>query len=270
MNNPETITYLAGVARSGTSWLGQIFDSSPKVRFSFQPLFAYEFKNRVNEDSTTSEFRHLIVDIYNTQSSFLNQDDKRLSGEYPFFKKAEFTPHLVLKENRYQYIIEPLMRNIKNVILVGIIRNPNAVINSWMKNPKEFPVGSVPLKEWRFGDCKNKGHEDFFGYYKWKEVANLYLDLHDKWPSRVYVIRYEDLVRNTEKIVKDIFAFCSIEYNKQTSDFLRICSNSHINSPYSVFKDKRVVSQWKYELDPYITTEITNDLSGTRLEQFIN
>ena len=207
MNKPETITCLAGVARSGTSWLGQIFDSSPKVRFRFQPLFAYEFKNRVAEDSSTDEFRYLIEDIYNTQSSFLNQDDKRESGEYPTFIKSDSTPHLVFKENRYQYIIEPMMRKCPKVKLVGIIRNPNATINSWMKNPKEFPPGSVPLQEWRFGDCKNQGREDFFGYYKWKEVANLYLDLRDKWPGRVYVLRYEDLVESPMEIVKEMFSY---------------------------------------------------------------
>ena len=81
MSRPETVTYLAGVARSGTSWLGQIFDSSTNVRFRFQPFFAYEFKNRVNEDSSRDEFIHLLENIYNTESSFLNQDDKRNSGE---------------------------------------------------------------------------------------------------------------------------------------------------------------------------------------------
>ena len=269
MSRPETVTYLAGVARSGTSWLGQIFDSSTNVRFRFQPFFAYEFKNRVNEDSSRDEFIHLLENIYNTESSFLNQDDKRNSGEYPVFTKTEYTPHLVLKENRYQYIIEPLMRKCPEVKLVGIIRNPNAVLNSWMKNPKEFPPGSIPLEEWRFGNCKNQGHEDFFGYYKWKEVSNLYLDLHDKWPDRVYVLRYEDLVESPVKVIQDIFLFCSITYSKQTEKFLHKSSSSHIDSPYSVFKDKAVVNKWKNELDPYITTEIAHDLSGTRLERFI-
>ena len=268
-NNPDTITYLAGVARSGTSWLGQIFDSSPEVRFSFQPFFSYEFKNKVNEDSTQSEFDQLLKDIYNCDSSFLTQEDKRKSGEYPTFKKTSNTGNMVFKENRYQYIIEPLMRKCHKVQLVGIIRNPNAVLNSWMKNPKEFPSESDPMKEWRFGDCKNRGHEDFFGYYKWKETSNLYLDLQSKWPSRVYVLKYEDLVCSTVEVVKDLFDFCKINFNNQTEDFICKSTNNHNDSPYSVYKNKLVVSQWKEELDSYIIKEIINDLSGTRLAQFI-
>ena len=164
MKLPKTTTYIAGVARSGTSWLGQIFNSSPDVRFKFQPLFAYEFKNRVDVDSKGSDFQKLIYSMYEKESKFLCQSDKQQSGDYPIFKKNNITPHLVFKENRYQYIIEPMMRNCLDMKLVGIIRNPNATINSWIKNPKEFPNGSNPLKEWRYGDCKNQGHEDFFGY----------------------------------------------------------------------------------------------------------
>jgi hypothetical protein len=268
-NNVKTITYLAGVARSGTSWLGQIFNSSPKVRFSFQPFFSYEFKNMVNEDSTDEEFKQLFKEIYNANSSFLSQKDKQKSGDYPIFQKTNNSNHLVLKENRYQYMIEPLMRKCTNVQLVAMIRNPNAVLNSWIKNPKEFPAGSIPLKEWRFGACKNKGPEDFFGYYKWKETSNIYLDLQSKWPGRVYVLRYEDLVASTVKTVTNLFDFCKIPFNDQTYDFINKSTNTHIDSPYSVYKNKGVVNQWKQELDSYITNEIKNDLKGTRLEIYL-
>lgn len=264
------VTYIAGVARSGTSWLGQIFNSSPEIIFKFQPLFAYEFKNRINEDSTKKEFQNLFKDMMKLESDFLDQKDKLNSKDYPIFNKQKNISHLVFKENRYQNVIEPMMRKYENIKLVGIIRNPNGCLNSWMKLPKEFPVGSDPLKEWRYGDCKNKGNEDFFGFYKWKEVANLYLDLKDKWPDRVYVIAYEDLIKNTLDIVKEMFSFCDIEFTKQTEDFLLSCNKKHDESPYSVFKDTNLVmNQWKDELHPYITKEIKADLQGTRLEQFL-
>ena len=36
--------------RSGSSWLGQILNSSPKVCFRFQPLFSYAFKDYLNDN----------------------------------------------------------------------------------------------------------------------------------------------------------------------------------------------------------------------------
>ncbi|MDZ7795669.1 MAG: sulfotransferase domain-containing protein [Candidatus Marinimicrobia bacterium] len=109
---------------------------------------------------------------------------------------------MVFKENRYQSVIEPMLRKNKELLFIGIIRNPCAVLNSWMKNEKEFPPNCSPLKDWRFGNCKNQGNEDYFGFYKWKEVAHMYLDLKDKYPKRVYIIKYEDLVDKPHYSVK--------------------------------------------------------------------
>jgi hypothetical protein len=47
----DSIAVISGAARSGTSWLGQILDSSPDVAYRFQPFFAYAFKNFVDFDS---------------------------------------------------------------------------------------------------------------------------------------------------------------------------------------------------------------------------
>jgi len=154
--------------------------------------------------------------------------------------------------------------------MLGIVRHPGAVINSWLQNPKEFPPGSNPRTEWRFGACKNQGRpENFFGYYKWKETTHLYLDLKDRHPEQVRVVRYKDLVDNTDTVVKDIFAFIGLPVAEQTVRFVEACHATHIEGPYSVYKDKGVKDRWKSQLDPYIADEITRDLTGTSLEVFL-
>ncbi len=35
---------LHGAPRSGTTWIGQIFNSAPQVAFRFQPFFAHAFR----------------------------------------------------------------------------------------------------------------------------------------------------------------------------------------------------------------------------------
>ena len=188
--------WVGGVARSGTSWVGQIFNSHPGVRFRFQPLFSYEYKGCVNEESTPEEHMDFLNRLWETESEFLTQADKVRSGEYPEFVQSTDEHTLVFKENRYQSVIEPMLRRVPAAHVIGLVRNPCAVINSWKNNEKEFPPGSVLRDEWRFGACKNSGPEDYFGYYKWKEVANLYLDLAAQYPDRACVVRYEDLVEN--------------------------------------------------------------------------
>lgn len=261
---------IAGAARSGTSWLGQILDSSPDVRFRFQPLFSYAFKGRLDHESTSEDIQNFLEDLYQSNDDFLLQTDKRTSGQYPVFKKSKCADYLVFKENRYQYIWTRILNSTKNLKLVGIIRNPCAVLNSWVKNPKEFPPGSEIQNEWRMGQCKNQGREEeFFGYYKWKEVANLYLDLKAKWPNRVHIVSYEQLVTDTDDQVRRIFRFAELLFHPQTQSFLSECSQKTVDTPYSVFKSKNVKDNWRKDFPKNIADEIYADISGTRLEQFL-
>jgi hypothetical protein len=267
MSRFNSAIYIAGAARSGTSWVGQIFNSSPSVRFKFQPLFAYEFKNQVNEDSSSTDFQNLLEGMYKTDGDFLLQKDKIEAGAYPKFSKSDENI-LVFKENRYQSFIEPMMRKLPNLALLAVIRHPCAVMNSWRNNSKEFPSGCDIRTEWRFGNCKNQGNEDYFGYYKWKEIAHMYLDLKDKYPERTYVLRYEDLVQNPIDMTYEIFDFFNIPLTHQTKDFLTASTTTSQESYYSVYKTADVTEKWKTDLDPYIAEEILADLSGTRLNAF--
>jgi hypothetical protein len=269
MNVLATVTLLMGVARSGTSWIGQVFNSAPDVSFRFQPLFSYEFKNRVDEDSESGEYLQLFRDLLAAETPFLTQRDKQEAGAYPFFQKGGEAPHLVLKENRYHSLIEPMLRRTTHPKVIGIVRNPCAVLNSWRKNAREFPPGSDLAREWRFGMCKNRGTEDYFGYYKWKEVANLYVDLEQQYPGRFRIVRYEETVADPVRVFAELFAFAGIDYGEQTKQFVEQSTSRHDDGYYSVYKASTVAEAWSSELDPYIIEQIAADLRATRLEVFL-
>jgi hypothetical protein len=266
----KEIVLLAGVARSGTSWLGQILDSSPDVAYRFQPLFSYAFKGFLNYNSSKKEYINFFEGIYDSQDVFLLQKDKRQTNQYPSFSKNMNPRILVLKENRYQYIFPKMISLFDHIKMIGIIRHPCAVVNSWIQNPKEFPPGSEVDKEWRFGACKNQGkEEEFFGFYKWREISNLYLDLSEKFPEKVCIIKYNDLVDRTENKVEQIFNFLKIEIEPQTKNFINECNSKHVDGPYSVFKNKKVKDRWRDELNKSIIDEIYFELESTRLEKFL-
>jgi hypothetical protein len=266
----DSVVVIAGVARSGTSWLGEILNSSPEVAYRFQPIFSYAFKNAVNEDSDTAAFERFFDGIYQSDDAFLMQRDKRESGLYPTFAKLPNPRCLAWKEARHQYLFGRMLRLFPNSKLLAIIRHPCAVINSWLRTPTEFPAGADARSEWRLGACKNQGKpENFFGYYKWKETAHMYLDLLDQRPEQVRIVRYGELVESTEKTVDDIFRFVGLPMTQQTTRFLDECNAVHSDNPFSVFKDKTVRNKWKTQLDPYIAEEIENDLRNTRMEAFL-
>lgn len=261
---------VAGAARSGTSWLGQIFDSSPDVAYRFQPFFSYAFRDFVDVDSPRERWQEFFRQLSRSNDPFLLQCDKRQSGEYPNFPKADVPQLLAFKTCRFQYLLGPMLRQVRNARLVGIVRHPAGAIASWLANPKEFPAGADIRSEWRFGGCKNQGREsEFFGYYKWKEIAHLYFDLRDQFPDRVRIVRYEALVDDPQAISQDLFRFAGLPWTQATEDFLARCHATHQESCYSVFKDRSVKDRWKTILPADIQASIQQDLQGTRLEEFI-
>jgi hypothetical protein len=67
----ESIVTIAGVARSGTTWLGEILNSSPHVAYRFQPLFSYAFKDRVGVNSTREEYEAFLRELRRATTFFL-------------------------------------------------------------------------------------------------------------------------------------------------------------------------------------------------------
>jgi hypothetical protein len=261
---------IAGVARSGTSWLGEILNSSPDVAYRFQPLFSYAFKDRVDINSTREEYEAFLRELYASKDPFLLQIDKRKSGVLPTFSKNDSPRVLVMKTARYHYLHIRFLNYFPNLKLLAIVRNPCAVIASWMSNPKEFPVGSDPWSEWRSGACKNQcKEENFFGFYKWRESTNIFIDLQAMFPDRVRVVRYEDLVENPVTISEALFQFVGLPFGDQTKRFLDESRNRHSDSPYAVYKKNNVKDNWRGKLDPRIVKDIEQELAATSLEAFI-
>ena len=263
------VAVIAGCARSGTSWLGQIVDSAPEVAYRFQPFFSHAFRGVVDADSPSSRWRQLFRQLVASHDDFLTQRDKRATGEYPTFTKMDPPRLLALKTCRFQYLLAPMLRCCPESRLIGMIRHPCGALNSWTRNAREFPPAASVQQEWRFGACKNLGREsEFFGYYKWKELAHLYLDLRDQLPNRVTIVSYEALVRDPPATVQRVFDLLHVPIGPQTIRFLESCHADHQTSPYAVYKDPSVCDRWQDELPSAIAREIHADLQGTRLEQF--
>ena len=157
----------------------------------------------------------------------------------PFFQKNVSPTFLVMKKARYHYLHIRFLNYFPNFKLLAIVRNPCAVLASWMSIPNEFPIGCDSWLEWRLGACKNQCKpENFFGFYKWRESTNIFIDLQSMFPDRVRVVRYEDLVENPINITKSLFSFVGLPFGEQTKRFLDESSKHHTENPYAVYKNK--------------------------------
>jgi len=259
--------------RSGSSWIGQIFNSSPKTCFRFQPLFSYAFKSFLNEKSSQEDILDFFAKIAESDDDFLLQKDKIKSGEYPSFSKEDEFTHIVYKEVRYHNIIKNMLTKDNELKVIGLIRSPFAVIDSFLRSPREFrkDQGWREQEEWRYAMKKNLNKsEEFFGYEKWKEVYFNFKELEKEFDERFCMVYYEDLIKDTFNEVERIFNFCNLEVNRQTIKFLNDSKSSEKKSVYSVFRNKIKDDEWKASLNELIFTEISNDLKTNNMNQFLS
>ena len=262
--------WLNGMPRSGTSWLSQIFDSHPNVRFKLSPLFSYAFKDAVNGGSNRDEWLQFLQRVYFTEDDFMDQKHRRKNGEYPVFENKERHPsHLVIKDTRYHNLTKRILTLVPEIKFIHIIRHPCGAINSWIEAPREFPPKANPLREWRSGKCRKTGEEEFWGFEDWKYLTKLYLTLQDKYPDRVMIVRYEELVDEPLHLVGQMFQFANLALHRQTVNFVKDSQSRNVEGEYAVYKQKGVKDKWKQKLNKRIVAQIYADLDGSRLSEFL-
>lgn len=259
-----------GMPRSGTSWLSQIVDSSPQVRFRLSPFFSYAFKNAVNEYSSKEEYERVFQGAYHSDDVFMCRTKERQAGNYPVFEKKDNAPEfLAIKMTRFHNLIFRMLTLFDNLKIVSIVRHPCGVIHSWLTTPKEFPSDANPMQEWRAGTCRKTGPGEFWGFDDWKSVTHFHIDLEQKFPKRFIILQYETLVDHPARETRKLFDFLGLAYTEQTSRFLRSSHQHHAKDPYAVFKSPDVKDRWREELNPIIREAIINEIEDTDLRRFL-
>lgn len=266
----KKVIWLTGMPRSGTNWLSQIIFSHPDVRLKFCPLFSYEFKNELDENSEADEWRHLFKKVYKTKSEYLDQEYLRREGLIPTFSQRNPNPSvLAIKSTRFHNLTHGLLKKCPDIIWVAIVRNPNACIHSWLSNKLEFPADADPLTEWRSGACRKNGPGEFWGFEDWKFVTSMFLELEAKYPDRFRILRYETLVQSAQRQTQLLFDWLGFDFPKQTFDFLSVSQDMHNNHSRSVFKLPSTIDRWLLELDTQISNQIIKELKDTPLSVFL-
>lgn len=267
----EHIIVIIGMPRSGTSWLGQIVDSCPDVRYRLSPLFSYAFKNAVDEHSGIEDYKKVFHGAYLSNDEFMCQTQRRVWGRYPTFAlKLEDPQFLAMKMTRFHNLLRTMINLFENLKMVAIVRHPCGAINSWLTTPEEFPKDADPMKEWRYGHCRKTGPEEFWGFEDWKNVTRLHMSLERQFPHQFIIQRYEALVENCVEETKKFFDFLGLEYTQQTESFLKSSRSTHNNDSYAVFKDPKVKDRWRWELNEQIQEEIILEVENSELRRFVD
>lgn len=245
--------------RSGSTWLGTIFDSHPKTVYKYQPLFSYAFKDCLSFDSTQADVNKFFKAIAVEEDSFLDQSEAKKEGIIPSFPKANSST-IVYKEVRYHHLLSYLLAITSELKVIGLLRNPISTMYSWLNAPKEFEAAWNPLEEWRQAPKKNKGRpEEFYGYEKWKEVAWMFLYLKQAHPERFRLVTYEELNNAPSVVSKSLLSFCGLGWTPQTEKFIEESTKTPSDAPYGVYRQKPQSYAHTRKLHPEIKRAILAD-----------
>lgn len=260
-----------GVPRSGTTWVGNIFNSNPNIIYRHQPLYSYEFKDFLTNESKNEDILRFFDKISKSFDYYTNQWELVNKGLVPNFSKTPTTSNaIVYKEARYHNLLETLLREDDEFKLVGIIRNPMATLLSWKNAGNEFKSNWDFNDEWYNADSKNQGLvENFYGYQKWKEVAELFENLKMEYWDRVHLINYSEFIKNPLRNTKIMFKELGIKIDPQTIRFLKE-SHSETKGTYSVYRKKQFDNDWVGNISEAIVNHIKDDLDNTNLEKYLD
>ena len=220
-----------GCPRSGTSWLGQLFNASESVAYRYQPLFSYEFKDWFGAHGVSAESLAAFGDaLLGAQSDFV------LQALHP--PKLPHPTHLVWKEVRYHQLMPALAALPGLHRLVYIHRPALDVINSWYQAPKEFRAGQDIHAEYLDAPSKNTAPCEYNGFNQWKRSLALALAVKAAQPDKVVLVSYDHLRADPLGQLSALFAATGLPMTEQVRAFVAASTSQHEDDAYSVFRNR--------------------------------
>ncbi|MFV1990358.1 MAG: sulfotransferase [Acidimicrobiales bacterium] len=260
--------FLLGMPRSGTTWLSQMFESSPDFLVRLSPNYSHPLKNQIDLSATRDDWINHLSAAAESDDAFMTQNWRRDTGELATFASTtDVVQYLAIKDTRFHDLYQRAMELLPDALTIYVVRHPGGAINSWWQS-EEFPPDADIVEEWRSGECRKQAPGEYWGFSDWCRLTERYLDLEEQAPHRFRVFRYEDLVWERERVSADLFAFVGCEVPPSTQAFLGESKSRHDDRSYSVYKDPSVAGRWRSELPLEICSSIGSDLAGTRLARF--
>lgn len=260
---------LFSVPRSGSSWIGKIVGSSPEVEYRYQPSFAYSFPYSLDQGSSFQSIAEFCQALLDSKDQFIRGG---LTGDGTVGKyeeQAQRAKFLFWKEVHNMFMASALLER-SDAKVVGLIRNPLAVLHSWRNATKEFLPGWDFTEEWRKAQSKNQGDpKNFFGFDQWKKAAKFFHDIKGEYSDRVFLIDYSSMIESPIEKSRELLDFLELDWTNNTESFILKTTEKEEEGTYSVYKKRTKDEGWKGHIPEEIVDEISGELKGTELQRYL-
>ena len=301
----EKVIFIFSSPRSGSTWLGKIFDASPDVFYLHEPdqidrgvdLLPYWFESRLDPQLLPNARLYL--------QRLLSIRAAHATGTHPFFKKsfrscaagiwrrgliyadkgighigfhrmADRMPIPNLNSPGYRFV--PVIKSVgalgraamlieagrPNLHPVLLVRHPCACIAS-IRQARRLRFFETPSNFGKLLETKAAmDHEvtesminqaDEIEKQAWHWLLANSEAFRSVTAIEGMVINFDEFVVDAGKQIKDIFAWCALEWHNDVDEFIDY-SHRHSRGYYSVFRyPDRALNAWRRELSaPEIST----------------
>jgi len=247
--------FLAGSARSGTTWLQEIVNFNNDYRVMFEPFRP----EKVEIVSQWKKYQYLRVE--ENSPGFMDPMKDILSGKIKnvwvdTYNQRLFSIARILKAIHANLFLFWMKNHFPEVPIILILRHPCAVANSKLNIVKKhFRLTSDPLDEFLSQDQlvddflrpykveMKKSKTDFETFiFMW--CIEYLVPLTQFKEGEIHITFYENLCINPQQEIKNIFSFINRSYSTEVIKKITIPSpvsrkNSAINSGTNLIKSWR-------------------------------
>ncbi|WP_428080088.1 sulfotransferase family protein [Candidatus Pelagibacter sp.] len=207
--------FIAGPPRSGTTLLRLILNEHKSIYITPESSYFYRytklFERIINGSKHNLTFFLDILNYIPSVSHWSKNINKKKFIDKNFsndsfvniinqliidVSKKENLLYVGDKTPKNIYIIDELISKFINTKVILIIRNPYDTIYSQIKS------GFT-------------NHNIFSLVHRWNYEANLIINLKSNYPNNIFVIKYEELVNNTEQSIERVLIFLGLNIDKK-------------------------------------------------------
>jgi hypothetical protein len=269
----KSFIIIQSVPRSGSTWLGQIVNSCKQVAYRFQPIHSYSFEYSISCNSTEAEVHRFFDRLALSDEPFINMHTGFTQGDakMPRFSKGKSTRFAYKETHDFDAAVNAV-ESCSHLQMIGLVRNPIDVINSWYQNPFEFSPDWRIEDEWWDAPRKNGEYKgNLFGVKCWIECTHEMLRL-ERESDRFRLVKYENLASEPIAVACDLFAWLALPMDQQTISFLKDSTSGRWrgSNPYSVFRGRSSQTESSRSLPKRIQDWIQVSVHDAGLGEFLS
>lgn len=252
MGSPKKTIFIAGVGRSGTTWLGDLINHDKSYRVLFEPFHSDMVEKAriftgikyIPKSFNESPFRQTAKDLLNgkIKGYWVDRDNNR-----KFYYKR------IIKDIRCNPMLDWLLNINPQMRLILLLRHPMQVTHSWLKLGWESHYENILGQEELLHDFPIIGEisqkvnsADPFQKNIFSWCVNTFIPLRNLTAESTLVIFYENLIRQEATEIERLSRHLNNPALKKISDqSIRKISSTNFLKRDTTTDRQNLIYEWK-------------------------